>query len=363
MAFCRAERLRLRIAAIKWCRQAAAACLAWLLSSGWLASPAPAADPAPEMSVQVRVIGDFAEGLVDLALTPNSQRLYGLSTDGMRVISVDCGRNTNATARVVMEGDSPDGPGLRLGCIDTSVVAILRDSPNPVVTTHRVPAAPELTDAAEPLQRVAIAEETGTTSLERTACLTVSPTRNWLALTAIAENAPVVLKAAVAGVRLGSFSTRNSPGFDGESDITAATVSPTDELVLVTRPRAAVMPGQELAPTDTLSMYASPVGWELLRFDIGLRGIRDTCFIAESGSLWVITGSQEPDDPSQPEGLWRLDAVLRNRRQAIEAVFVHPLEDPSVLAGGNDNVLYAVVNGGQQLVEIRPDNTPTTQRD
>jgi hypothetical protein len=363
MAFCRAERLRLRVGTIRWCLRAAAACLVSLISLGWLASVASAADPTPAVSVQVRAIGDFAKGLVDLALTPNGQRLYGLSTDGMQVISIDCGRNTTATVRVVMEGDSPDGPGLRLGCIDTSVVAILRDSPNPVVTTHRVPSAPELTDAAEPLQRVAIAEETGTTSLERTACLTVSPTRNWMALTAIAENAPVVLKAAVAGVRLGSFSTRNSPGFARESGIAAATVSPADELVLVTRPQAAVMEGQALDPIDTLSMYASPGGWELLRFGIGLRGVRDACFTAESGSLWVITGGQEPDDPSQPEGLWRLDAVLRNRRQAVEAVFVSPLEDPSVLAGGNDNVLYAVVNGGQQVVEIRPDNTPTTQRD
>jgi len=317
----------------------------------------------------VQTLGDFAPGLIDLALAPNAQRLYGLSADGGTVVRFDCGRETSPEMRVVVTGDSPDGPGRQLGCIDTSVVAILRDSVMTVVTTHRIPSPPETTAASEPLQRVAIDEGIPNQPLNRGARLTVSHTRNWLALTTVVEGGSTVLRAAVAGVRVGGFSTRNSPALEGSSRVLAATVSPADELVLVTASPAdatdetAAASQTGLSDTVSLSMYATPGGEELLRLDTGLRDIRDACFTNSSGRLWVITGSVDSADPPQPAGLWRLDATIRERRQAIEAVLVTPLAAPQAVTAGNDEVIYAAVEGGRKVVEIRPAATSATSRD
>ena len=330
--------------------------LGWALCLGVSAACAVADESAAAGSVSVRTVVDASDGLIDLALAPNGQRLYGLSTDGATVVSIDCGRDATGVARVVVTGDSPDGPGRRIGCIDSSVVAVLRASPTPVITTHRIPAAPESAEAAEPLQRVATTDaEAANASVPLTACLTVSHTRNWLALTAFSGTTPLVLRAPVAGVRVGSLSTRHSPELEGIAGVSAASVSPADELILVTSSVRGA--GSRPAPppaTDSLAMYATPGGWELLRLDTGLRDIRDACVTNGSGRLWVITGSVESVDPPQPAGLWRLDAALRNRRQAIAAVLVLALDEPRTLAAGSDEVLYAVVDDGRRVIEIRP---------
>ncbi len=335
---------------------AATVALGWALCLGVSAACAVADDSAAVGSVSVRTVGDASTGLIDLALAPNGQRLYGLSADGMTVVSIDCGRDATGVARVVVTGESPDGPGRRIGCIDSSVVAVLRASPTPVITTHRIPAAPESADAAEPLQRVVVTDaEAADASVQLSACLTVSHTRNWLALTAFSGTTPAVLRAAVAGVRVGSFSTRHSPELAGFATVSAASVSPADELVLFTNAvREDRREQGSLPATDWLAMYATPVGWELLQLDTGLRDIRDACFTKGSGRLWVITGSVASVDPPQPAGLWRLDAALRNRRQAIDAVLVQALDAPSGLAAGTDEVLYAVVDEGRRVIEIRP---------
>lgn len=309
---------------------------------------------ASAAEVSVRQLVDDAGDIIDLAVAPNGQRLYCLAAAGQRVVSVDCGRNAAAAVRTVIEGESPDGPGRRIGCIDSSVVVILRDATTAVVTTHRIPPNPETAVASPPLQRVVVNEALPKDVADGMACLTVSHTRNWLAVTSRSDGLATVLRAAVAGVRLGSFSTRHSPELEAGTAVLAATVSPADELVLVTSAKGASS-AAEPGAGDTLSMHATPGGWDLLRLDTGLRDIRDVCFTQADGGLWVITGGLETADPPQPAGLWRLDAALRNRRQAVEAVLVTLLKAPRALAAGSDNVLYAVVDDGQQVLEIRPE--------
>ena len=356
MACRRAERRTCFVGSVGSLPHAATVALCWALCFGTPAGLAKASDPSPIGSASVRTILDASEGLIDLALAPNGQRLYGLSADGATVVSMDCGRDATGVARVVVRGDSPDGPGRRIGCIDSSVVAVLRAAPTPLITTHLIPVPPEPADAAEPLQLVATTDaEAANASVPLTACLTVSHTRNWLALTAFSGTTPLVLRAPVAGVRVGSFSTRHSPELEGIAGVSAASVSLADELILITSSVRGAGSRPETPPaTDSLAMYATPGGWELLRLDTGLRDIRDACVTNGSGRLWVITGSVESVDPPQPAGLWRLDAALRNRRQAIAAVLVLALDEPRTLAAGNDEVLYALVDDGRRVIEIRP---------
>jgi len=322
-----------------------------VLGAAW-DPPCAWADEPQAAGVAIRSLLDEPDGLIDLALSPNGQRLYGLSTDGETVVSLACGRNASAEVRTVIEGESADGPGRSIGCIDSSVVAILRDTPATVITTHRIPPPPETAVASSPLQRIALdnAPPTAAASATSTAGLTVSHTRNWLAVT---TPPAAVLRAAIAGVRLGSLSPRNCPELAAGVDVRAAAVSPADELVLVTASSETASAGQPPS-TNSLSMYATPGGWELLRLDTGLSDVRDACYTTASGSLWVITGSVASADSPQPAGLWRLDAALRNRRQAISAVLVTALEAPLAVAAGNDEVLYALVEDGRRVVEIRP---------
>lgn len=308
------------------------------------------ADEQPAADVAIRSLLDEPGGLIDLALSPNGQRLYGLSTDGETVVSLACGRNASDEVRTVIEGESADGPGCSIGCIDSSVVAILRDTQATVVTTHRIPPPPKPAVASSPLQRIALDEAAPTATATSTARLTVSHTRNWLAVT---TPPATVLRAAIAGVRLGSLSPRNCPELAASVGVRATAVSPADELVLVTVSTDTASAGQ-LPSTHSLSMYATPGGWELLQLNTGLSDVRDACYTIASGSLWVITGSVASADPPQPAGLWRLDTALQNRRQAINAVLVTALEAPLAITAGNDEVLYALVADGRRVVEIRP---------
>lgn len=329
---------------------------AGVVLTGWLlmAAGSEAATADAGGSVTTRPLIESTGGLIDLALAPNGQRLYGLSSDGARVVAIDCGRDAAGSPRVVVVGESPDGPGRQIGCIDTSVVAILRDTAGAVITTHRIPPSPDTASAEAPLQRVVIDSDAAVVTPDGMARLMVSPTRNWLAVTAVADNTPTLLRAAVAGVRVSSFSTRNSPELRADEQILAATAGASDDLVLVTAPHASPTAAASDDTSATLSMFATPGGWELLELTTGLRAIRDICSSGSSSTLWVITGADQGGTPPHPAGLWRLDAVIRDHRQAIQAVLVAPLQAPLALAAGSDDVLYVAVDDGNRILEVRP---------
>lgn len=334
----------------------------------WLATPADsttAADLSTAGDVTLRTLtSDFGRTL-DLAVAPNGQKLFALTAEGTEVVALECGRNADGGARVVLEGISPDGPGLAVGCLDTGVLAVLRQSTELTLTTHRVTAGGDVaSNAASPLQRVTLASDearqgpTGDALAgsigESPAWLMVSPSRDWLAVSASTAVPPALFRAAIAGIRIGSLSTRNTPQLQPDETLLAVGTGPSDELAVVTTSDAA-KPSRSAA---TLSMYATPGGRQLLRLETGLRAIRDVGLTSPSGTLWVLTEAVAASEPPQPAGLWRLTTVLRDRRPAIEPVLVTTLEAPRALAGGSDEVLYAAFNGGDQLVEIRPAAAP-----
>ncbi len=82
MACRRAERLTRFVGSVGSLPHAATVALCWALSLGMPAALARASDPSPTGSASVRTILDASDGLIDLALAPNGQRLYGLSAEG-----------------------------------------------------------------------------------------------------------------------------------------------------------------------------------------------------------------------------------------------------------------------------------------
>ena len=339
-------------------------CVNWL----WLATPADtttAADLSTAREVTLQTLTSDFGRILDLAVAPNGQKLFALTREGTEVVVLESGRNADGGARVVLEGVSPDGPGLAVGCLDTGVLAVLRQSNGPTLTTHRVAAGGDVaSDAANPLQRVTLASDEARQAPtggepdgsigESPARLMISPSRDWLAVSTSAAGPPALFRAAIAGIRVGSLSTRNTPQLKPEEMLLAVGTGPSDELAVVTTSDAAE-PSRSAA---TLSMYATPGGRQLLRLETDLRAIRDVGLTSPSGTLWVLTEAVATSEPPQPAGLWRLTTVLRDRRPAIEPVLVTTLEAPRALAGSSDEVLYAALNGGDQLVEIRPAAPP-----
>ena len=241
------------------------------------------------------------------------------------------------------------------------MIAVLRSAAaEPVLTTHRLPASPAIASAGSPLQRLLITSDDPQVAAKNAdaaspACLMISPTRDWLAVAAPNAADGELLRAAIAGVRIGGLSARNSPSMEPTEAVLAAATGPSDELVLVTETNAT-----DAAPAgNILSMHATPGGWELLRLETGLRKIRDLAATSPSGTLFVITDAVDTATPPQPAGLWQLATVLRDRRPAITPLLVCPLERPQALAAGRDEVLYAAVDDGHRLLEIRPASPAT----
>lgn len=312
------------------------------------------ADEPP--AATVRPLAADLDRVNDLAIAPNGQRLYALNGDGEQLFVVDVGRSASGTVAPLFQGASPDGPAIGIGCIDGSTVALLhRGSSGAVLTTHRLPSADARADLAQPLQRT---EVTAKLPADARGCLAVSPSRDWLAVTGVDERGQAtVLRAAIARVRIGPASPRHSPVLPAGSRLLAAAISPSEDLVLAYRPAEETV-GRSTLPSsegdERLSMHAMLGGHTLLDLDTGLTNIRDICVSLGRGTLWVLTGEAGQGAGRQAAGLWRLDAVIRDRRQAVQPRLMTTLDDPQAVVASGDELLYVVDQGGRRLLEVRP---------
>jgi hypothetical protein len=224
---------------------------------------------------------------------------------------------------------------LALGFIDMTVLAaVCRSGDEWSLRTWRLrPDAPA--DPAEPLQTVALGRATGSAA---GVGLAVSHSREWLVVTGLPEPLPAVLRAAIAGVRVGPLSARHCPELAPGVRPVAVTVGPRDELVLIERgsdvspAHDAVTPpaGAVTPPAGDAVSFFDATGLCLLRLDTGLTAIRDVAFAPEAGVLWVVADDAAPRQPRG--GLWRLDATLRGGHQAVAAVPVADLPAPLAVA-------------------------------
>lgn len=240
------------------------------------------------------------------------------------------------------------GPGehpVAVGCIDSvTVVVVVRSARDWSLRSFRLGPPGEATDAAAPAQVVSLGvaaehEPADGGKGSRPVGLVVSPSRNWLVVCGLPAPMAAVVRAPIAGSRIGAVTTRNCPAIERSSTAPVAVVSPNDELVIL---RPDLLPGSDAAAgLAVLTMY-SPVGARrLLELDTGLPAIRGACYAREC--LWVLGG--DPADSRRPEGLWRLDAAMGDRRSCIRPSCVAQIASPIAMVPLSGNRIV-VVHGG-----------------
>ena len=281
-----------------------------------------------------------------IAASPNGQTLHRL--DAARRVIVGCDGDSPESSRDLVGPAGPTGPEfVAVGCLPGEVVAtVCRLGDEWSLRTFRTrPDGP--VDATAPLQAIAIGRASGPASAVD---LAVSHARGWLAVTGLPAPLPPVLRAAVAGVRVGPLSDRSCPVPAGGARPVAAAVSPDDELVLVLRPERS--PQQ---PEDDQLAFYDHAGHELLRLGAGLRGTVGLDFNPGDATLWAAAA-----DANGRTGLWRLDAAVAAGRQRVQPRLVSALAGPTDLACLASRRI-AVVHGadGRTVAWIDPSATPS----
>ncbi len=230
------------------------------------------------------------------------------------------------------------------------VAAVCRAGDDWSVCTYRTaPDGP--VDAGSPLQRIPIG--TGSGSAEQVD-LAVSHARGWLAITGLPAPLPAVLRAAVAGVRVGPLSDRGCPALADDVIPVAATVSPADELVLILRAARADRP---LATGDEVAFY-DLLGRELLRLPVGLPVVRRIEFGRGDQTLWAAATG-----PADRSGLWRLDAALAAGMQVIRPTLVAPLDAPGDLVASSPRAIVVVQGGAPARITVVDPTAPPDRKD
>lgn len=274
-----------------------------------------------------------------VAATGNGQMVCRLDAERRMIVGHDI--DHPEPGRDLVGPAGPAGPEfIAVGCLPGDIVAtVCRTGDEWSLRTYRVrPDGP--VDAAAPLQDIAIGRASGPAA---TVDLAVSHARGWLAVTGLPAPLPPVLRAAVAGVRVGPLSDRSCPAPAGGVRIVAAAVSPDDELVLALRPDPSAA-----EPADDALAFFDSAGHELLRLDAGIRGTVGIDFSRGDGTLWAAAA-----DAPDSTGLWRLDAALEAGRQVVRARLVSVLDEPAdVACPSTRTIVVAHGDGGRTVAWI-----------
>ncbi|MCE9631206.1 MAG: hypothetical protein K8S94_10905 [Planctomycetia bacterium] len=311
------------------CGAALAACLT-VVGAG---EPVAAAD-----DVRVVTLIDDMPGAGPLAVSPNGQTVYCLDEVRRAVVAFDAFAPERRRDVVAAAADGQPIP-VAIGCLPGDLLAIVgRSGDEWSLRTFRIRPG-EAAEPATPLQSIGLGVAATAAPAVR---LVVSHTRDWLAVVGLPEPLPAVLRIVFAGAGLRPLAPDGWPRIATDTQPVAAAVSPADELVLLERPRDGVT-------VPTVAFYVG-TGGELLRLETGLSQIRDAAFDRGAGALWVLAG--DPASPARPEGLWRLDAVMRDGRQTVNPMLVTRLVAPRSMVAVSERSIVVTLAGS--IVRIDP---------
>jgi hypothetical protein len=267
-----------------------------------------------------------------LALSANGQTAACIDSGRRAIVALDPIRGTILRDLVAPAHAALPEP-MAVGFLPGDVVAVVcREGDAWSLRTCRT--APDAAaDPAEPLQVIKLGAAPGSAAA---VSLAISHTRGWLAVVGLPEPLSPVLRAAVAGVRLGPLRDRGCPRLPVGRRPQAATVGPADELVLALRGDG---------PADEIAFYDA-TGAELLRLPSGLREIGGITFGRGDGMLWA-TGLAAAGPAA---GLWRLDATLRAGRQAIEPMLVAEAAAPRDVVAASERVVLVVAGEPERRI-------------
>jgi len=286
-----------------------------------------------------------------LAAPATGQTLYILDEERRQVMAIDPfepAKRWTAIGTDVLDGANAETPTqpVAIGCIDSNtLVLVCRTGASWSVRIFNRLAAPgSTTPTAALLQTLPLGASTQDAP---DVDLVVSPSRDWLAVIGLPPPLPAVIRAPIAGARSEPVSERRCPQLSAGLRPTAATISLGEEWVLFTPAATGGKSGV------FLSFYSNAGTQRLLHLDTGLTGVRDAACCRGSGTLWVVGGGSAGS--TQPSGLWRIDAVLENGRQAARPACVAQLVNPLSLVCLSDRAIAVTVGGnGRRVVRVNP---------
>jgi hypothetical protein len=286
------------------------------------------------------VLVDDMPGAGDLAVSGNGQTVYCLDDDRRAVVAIDPGAPDRRRDVVAAAAAGQPAP-VAVASLPGDLLALVCTSGDEwSLRTHRIrPAA--AADPSAPLQALPIGRGPAAAPSVRMA---VSHSRNWLAVAGLPVPLDPVLRAVFAGAGLRPLSATGCPAVRPGSRPVAIAIGPADEMVLLE---------QAGDGTGTTSLvFHGPTGRELLRLDTGLARVCGAAFGRGDGQLWVIGGRAGSVD--EPEGLWRLDAVMKAGRQAVRPTCVARLSAPRAVACLAEGAVV-VTHGDRRRVVVRID--------
>ncbi len=310
-------------------------------------SLATAADPAPLLTLV-----DDLPGACRLAAPSTGQTLYILDEVHGSVVAIDPfqpkRRWTALAASPPNEsGEVPPTP-VAIGCIDSStLVLVCRAGKAWSIRTHRLAAPGSSTQSNAPAQTLLLGESLSDTTDTLAIDLVVSPSREWLSVSGLPAPLPPVMRAPIAGLRVGTFSNRRCPKIPIPERPIATTISPFDEWVLL------ISPTLKNVSNASISFYSNAGSQRLLHLDTGLCNVRDIGYCRGASTLWGVAGQN--GFPNCPEGLWRIDATMKQGRQVVQAECVARLAAPQSLVCLSERAIAVVVGGeSRSVVLINP---------
>lgn len=258
-----------------------------------------------------------------LAVTANGQTVVCIDGARKAVMAMDPTR-ADSWRDVVGPAGSGDPEPVAVACLAGDVVAtVCRAGDTWSLRTFRTAPA-TVAVPSKPLQEIDLGSAQGTGD---DVSVAVNHARGWLVVAGLPRPLPPILRAVVAGVRLGPLSDRSCPEIPDGCRPVAVADNHAGDLVLVLR----------RADRDDAIAFYDAGGRELLRLPTGMRRVTGIGFGRGDGMLWAVG-----TDTDEHAGLWRLDAILRHGRQAIQPVLVDAITAPVALISASERAIVVV---------------------
>jgi len=299
-----------------------------------------AAEPADAPAAGTpTVLVDGLHGPLRVAVAPTGQSLYVLRVEEGDVLGLaldDPARRWTAVA------SRPGVRPLAIGAVDSGTLAlVVREGDALSIRAHRL-AVPGEPPGETEVQAVPLGVTSAPAEDVR---LTVSPARDWLAVSGLPDPLPRVARATITGTRLGGITERRCPRTSVRP--TALAVGNHGEWILFDLGEAEGSRGPA-----RLAWYSASGAQRLLALDTGLERVIDVAVGRETGLLWALVprGSS-----GGTHGLCRVDAALVDGRQVARSVSVAELAEPTgIVCLARGDVIVAEGTNPARVLRFAP---------
>lgn len=324
--------------------------VAMLAACGLAPGPANAAEVVIAASpAAVKVLIDDIPAAAALAAPATGQTIYVVDDAQGAVVGCDP-FHPDKRWLVLPAAAESDGRPVAIASIDSSTLAaIVRDDESWMLRTYRL--EPPGADASRLAPRTS--HTLGAVAKDDRPQLLVGPSRDWLLTTGLVPPGPSMQIFTIRGTQPATAATREA---SDQRRVVAAAATQANGLAVFDEDSA------QSRGTAVVTLHAGTHPRPLLALDTGLPGIRAATASRSSGDLWVVGGLA--GSATTPEGLWRIEATLEDRKQATRAVCVARLEAPRDLVWISDRmILVCHGDGKRRISHVDPSSVLEGEKD